>query len=231
MRAVRCSFCSQILQASNDALLRTQFGEHVDDSHSYAGLSDDQINVFVARESYDLKGGMTKAYLVAICALCVASAAGSYWIWKYDTQEDFYFWFMLLCPVIFGLWFGFTWPGSHLKGYSIAGLLVGLIEMAAIIYIWKDHFIFSMDNGMRLPRGSSKVFWQVALGAMLLFASGGLFADFVEFTTRRLNALSLNDSPSMSKLISVLGPSFITALGAVIAAVVGIISLSFSQEF
>lgn len=148
--------------------------------------------------------------LIVIPLLCVVTSVGSYWILSIDTHERFFFLFTLTCPLLFGLWFGRTWEGNHFKAYLVVGLLIGLLEMVGVIYIWQNRWIFTVYEGFWFPRGWSRVFWQVTLGATTLFTSGGLFADFVEGLTKRLKILD-NSSP-LPTLISTIGPPIIDLL-------------------
>jgi hypothetical protein len=115
----------------------------------------------------------TRLRFVAIPLLCVVLAIASYWVLKKGGGTKFpWFWFTALCPLPFGFWFGRAVPGSRWRTYTLVGFTVGMLNMIGIIYIY--------TGGFSVPRDWSMIFWQIVLGATLLFTSGGLFADLVE---------------------------------------------------
>src|SRR5919202_374399 len=135
-------------------------------------------------------------------------------------------WISLIIPLPFGLWLGVTWPGRHLKGYTLLGLAVGTIEMAAAL----------ITIGMSLPIERSdwaSAFLSYVIGATLLFLAGGLFGDLIEGfrsphrenesrLARRIakNVAGPNKEPSKTTvlLIQALGPAFLTLIGTIISA-------------
>jgi hypothetical protein len=136
-------------------------------------------------------------------------------------------WISLIIPLPFGLWLGVTWPGRHLKSYTLLGLAVGTIEMAAAL----------ITIGMGpLPVERSdwvSAFLSYVIGATLLFLAGGLFGDLIEGfrsphrenesrLARRVakNVAGPNKEPSktMVLLIQALGPAILTLIGTIISA-------------
>src|SRR5215212_9107418 len=82
-------------------------------------------------------------------------------------------WISLIIPLPFGLWLGLTWPGRHPKSYTLLGLAVGTIEMAAAL------IAISMGT---LPVERSdwvSAFLSYIIGATSLFIAGGLFGDLI----------------------------------------------------
>jgi hypothetical protein len=136
-------------------------------------------------------------------------------------------WISLIIPLPFGLWLGMTWPGSHLKAYTLLGLVVGTIEMAAAL--------IAISIG---PEPVETTDWVAAfisyvIGATVMFIAGGLFGDLIDgirspdreeesrLARRIANnvAGSNNKEPSKTTtlLIQSLAPGFLALIGTIIS--------------
>ena len=156
--------------------------------------------------------------LVLIAVGSLSSTLISYWLFRQE-GERFYFWATLLWPLPFGYWFGRVWKGNHLLGYFLTSLGLALPELIGITAIWKQ-----LQLVVLLPRGWTQLLWQAGFSEIFLFTAGGTFADFMEQGAEALRRDRLRD-PSRGRL-AILGPPLITAIGAIIAAIVGILSVT-----
>jgi hypothetical protein len=136
-------------------------------------------------------------------------------------------WISLIIPLPFGLWLGMTWPGSHLKAYTLLGMAVGTIEMAAAL--------IAISIGPQTVETSDWVaaFISYVIGATLLFIAGGLFGDLIDgirspdreeesrLARRIANnvAGSNNKEPSKTTtlVIQSLAPGFLALIGTIIS--------------
>ena len=136
-------------------------------------------------------------------------------------------WISLIIPLPFGLWLGMTWPGSHLKAYTLLGLVVGTIEMAAAL------ITISMGSVPVETSDWVAAFISYVIGATLLFIAGGLFGDLIDgirspdrkeesrLARRIANnvAGSNNKEPSKTTtlVIQSLAPGFLALIGTIIS--------------
>jgi hypothetical protein len=135
-------------------------------------------------------------------------------------------WISLIIPLPFGLWLGVTWPGRHLKAYTLLGLAVGTIEMAAALV--------AIGIGPLPVERSDWVsaFLSYVIGATVLFLAGGLFGNLIEDIrsphrekesrlVRRIakDVAGPNKEPSKTTVlvIQALGPAFLTLIGTIIS--------------
>jgi hypothetical protein len=136
-------------------------------------------------------------------------------------------WISLIIPLPFGLWLGVTWPGRHLKAYTLLGIAVGTIEMAAAL--------ITIGLGPMPVETSDWVsaFFSYVIGATLLFIAGGLFGDLIEGIrsphregesrlARRIanNVAGPNKEPSKTTILVIqsLGPAFLALIGTIISS-------------
>jgi DNA-binding transcriptional MerR regulator len=78
---------------------------------------------------------------------------------------------MQLFPLGLGIWTGLAWPGRHLIGYTLLGLLAGAIQ--AITYAL---FVVLSDSSLEL-RGEDPL---IIVSTIILFLAGGAFGDSIE---------------------------------------------------
>lgn len=122
--------------------------------------------------------GFPFLHLVLAVFLSVLVSSGSFWLYRRVTFNQLFLWISIVCPLPFGFWAGLVWRGRHLKFYVFLGLIVGVIGMLGVNYI---------SMGVLLPLGAYDFasYWIqtlsfYALGATLLFTSGGLVGDWIE---------------------------------------------------
>ncbi len=134
----------------------------------------------------------------------------------------------LIIPLPFGLLLGVTWPGRHPKAYTLFGLAIGIIEMAAaLIDIGLGPFPIERSDWVA-------AFFSYVIGATLLFLAGGLFGDLLQGfrsphrkNESRLARRIANEVAGPSKepskttvlLIQALGPAFLTLIGTIITVI------------
>jgi hypothetical protein len=81
-----------------------------------------------------------------------------------------------LSPFAFGTWAGLMWPGSHPRAYILIGVSIGLIDLTALV-LAAAAIYGTVAFG---PAGWIEHISYHALPPIVLFASGGIFGDFVE---------------------------------------------------
>jgi DNA-binding transcriptional MerR regulator len=78
---------------------------------------------------------------------------------------------MQLFPLSLGIWTGLAWPGRHLIGYTLLGLLAGAIQ--AITYT----LFVVLSGGVLELQGEDPL---IIMSTIILFLAGGAFGDSIE---------------------------------------------------
>ncbi len=104
--------------------------------------------------------------------LTVSIAIGSYWLAKHVNPT--FLLALMLCPFPFGLWIGLSLPGRRLKTYTLLGFAIGLIAFAGIVLVYQQHLF-------PLPEGWWSQLIRYVAATALLFISGGIIGDWIEF--------------------------------------------------
>lgn len=113
--------------------------------------------------------GTFHAVYLAIVIVAGFLGTASYAYFKLGNGGPMFLWASMIVPLPAGLILGVWWPGRHLLGYAWGGLLLGAVNLAALLLTPG-----SLGSGWR-----TEVIVYV-LAVALLFVSGGALGDWIE---------------------------------------------------
>jgi hypothetical protein len=119
---------------------------------------------------------------------------------------------MQLIPLGLGIWTGLAWPGRHLIGYTLLGLLAGAI--AAINYA----LVLVLSGGFVVLAWEDPL---MIVSTIILFLAGGAFGDSIE-KRRAVRGLSNN----VSEYDRELSPKTVVFLQYVLPPVLAFLGIS-----
>jgi hypothetical protein len=174
-------------------------------------------------ESKPVEGLPLRLGLIALFPALVS--IGLFWFQRFV-------WISLIIPLPFGFLLGTWWHGRHPRAYTLLGLTVGIIEMAAALIV-----IGIGPESLELSDGIG-AFVMYVIGAAVLFLTGGLFGDL--FDSRRFpekyeqpklarkmaeNVAGADKEPNKTLilLIQALGPAFLGLIGTIAIVIGGLI--------